>query len=74
MGLDAVGSRHELGMNARGYGILVGLFGSSALSGAITLPKMRKRMSMDTLLTVATVSFAMVTFALAYLRVHTLSI
>ena len=61
-------ARHELGMNARGYGILVGFFGTGALSG-LTLPKMRKRMSMDTLLTVATVSFAMVTFALAYLRV-----
>jgi MFS family permease len=65
-------ARHELGMNARGYGILVGFFGTGALSGAITLPKMRRRMSMDTLLTVATVSFAIVTFALAYLRVHAL--
>ncbi len=65
-------ARHELGMNARGYGILVGFFGTGALSGAITLPKMRKRMSMDTLLTVATVSFAIVTFALAYLRIHIL--
>ncbi len=65
-------ARHELGMNARGYGILVGFFGTGALSGAITLPKMRKIMSMDTLLTVATVSFAIVTFALAYLRIHIL--
>ncbi|MDA8408331.1 MAG: MFS transporter [Deltaproteobacteria bacterium] len=65
-------ARHELGMNARGYGILVGFFGTGALSGAMTLPKMRKRMSMDTLLTIATLIFAFVTFALAYLRIHAL--
>lgn len=65
-------ARHQLGMNARGYGILVGFFGTGALLGALTLPKFRKMMSMDTLLTLATVSFAIVTFALAFLRIHVL--
>ncbi|MGC8658970.1 MAG: MFS transporter [Desulfomonilaceae bacterium] len=63
-------ARHQLGMNARGYGMLVGFFGTGALLGALMLPQLRKTMSMDSLLSLATATFALVTVALGYLRVH----
>ncbi|MGC8605775.1 MAG: MFS transporter, partial [Desulfomonilaceae bacterium] len=64
-------ARRQLGMNAGGYGVLVGFFGTGALLGALILPRFRKMMSTDTLLTMSTLFFAFVTFALAYLRIHT---
>jgi predicted MFS family arabinose efflux permease len=48
---------------ARGYGILLGCFGLGALAGAAALPRVRERLSVDGVVIVAIVVFAMMTLA-----------
>jgi predicted MFS family arabinose efflux permease len=48
---------------ASGYGLLLAFFGVGALAGAGILPHMRTRLSVDGLVAVATVIFAVTTFA-----------
>jgi MFS family permease len=48
---------------ATGYGLLLGSFGLGALAGAALLPRLRTRLSVDRLVAVAIVVFALMTFA-----------
>ncbi len=53
-----------------GFGVLVGCFGVGALAGAVVLPRIRPRMSLDGLIAAAILTLAAVTFASG--RVHQL--
>ena len=53
---------------AKGYGLLVGFFGSGALAGALVLPRLRRQYSVDGLVATAIVIFAVATAAAG--RVH----
>jgi MFS family permease len=48
---------------ARGYGVLLGCFGLGALLGALALPQMREKLSVDGVVGAAIVIFAGMTFA-----------
>jgi predicted MFS family arabinose efflux permease len=48
---------------ARGYGVLLGGFGLGALLGALALPRLRERLSVDGVVGVAILIFAAMTFA-----------
>lgn len=52
-----------------GFGIMLGCFGAGALAGAAILPALRRRMSVNTVVAVATLVFAGATFATP--RLHT---
>ena len=60
--------RQELGLDAVGYGIILGFWGLGGLLGAFILPKAQKRLSVDTLVAIATFLYATMTLTLAYLR------
>jgi len=47
---------------ARGYGVLLGCFGFGALSGALALPRLREKLSVDGVVGAAIVIFAGMTF------------
>jgi predicted MFS family arabinose efflux permease len=53
---------------AKGYGLLVGCFGTGALAGALALPRLRRQLSVDGLVATAIVIFALATGAAG--RVH----
>ena len=53
---------------AKGYGLLVGCFGTGALAGALILPRLRRELSVDGLVAVAIGIFAIATAAAG--RVH----
>jgi len=53
-----------------GFGVLVGCFGLGALAGAVALPRLRPRMSLDLLIGAAIVTLGAVTFASG--QVHSL--
>ena len=61
-------ARNELGLTAAGYGLLLGALGAGAVGGAVLLPRVRQQTTADTLVAGATVVFAVVTLALAYLH------
>jgi MFS family permease len=61
-------ARAELGLAAIAYGMLLGALGVGAVVGATLLPRVRQRVTVDLLLTGATILFAAVTLALAYVR------
>jgi MFS family permease len=48
---------------ATGYGLLLGSFGLGALGGASVMPRLRTRLSVDGVVSFATVLFALMTFA-----------
>jgi MFS family permease len=48
---------------ARGYGVLLGCFGFGALLGAMVLPRLREKLSVDGVVGAAIVIFASMTFA-----------
>src|SRR5437899_4784202 len=48
---------------ATGYGLLLGSFGLGALAGAAVLPRLRSRLSVDGVVAVAILIFAVMTFA-----------
>jgi MFS family permease len=48
---------------ATGYGLLLGSFGLGALAGAAVLPRLRSALSVDGVVTVAIIIFAVMTFA-----------
>ncbi|MGD0507557.1 MAG: MFS transporter [Terriglobales bacterium] len=48
---------------ARGYGVLLGCFGLGALLGALALPRLREKLSVDGVVGAAIVIFAAMTFA-----------
>jgi Na+-translocating ferredoxin:NAD+ oxidoreductase RnfA subunit len=61
-------ARREMGLDAVGYGVLLGCLGAGAVAGAAILPRVRQRVVVDRLAIGATVVFALVTVALAALR------
>ncbi len=65
-------ARQQLKLESFGYGLLLGCLGFGAVMGAAFLPKVRQRISIDQLVAIATVVFAIATLALAYLHNLTL--
>jgi MFS family permease len=61
-------ARRELGLSSVGYGVLLGCFGAGAVLGAAVLPRLRRTVSIDRLVTMATVLFAFTLVAMATLR------
>jgi len=61
-------ARRQLGLDATGYGIILGSLGFGAVGCALLLPRLRRSLSIDTLTAAATLVFAGATLALAYLR------
>jgi MFS family permease len=61
-------ARREMGLDAVGYGVLLGCLGAGAVAGAAILPRVRQWVIVDRLALGATVIFALVTVALAALR------
>jgi len=57
-----------LGLQAAGYGIMLGSLGFGAVSSALLLPRLMSSMQVDRLTTLATLVFAGATLALATLR------
>jgi MFS family permease len=62
-------ARGELGLDAAGYGGLLACLGVGAVGGAALLPGIRERVSLDVLVAGATIAFAAVLVALAFLEV-----
>jgi predicted MFS family arabinose efflux permease len=60
--------RRELGLDATGFGIVLGSLGMGAVGAALLLPRLRRSLSIDRLTAAATLVFAGTTLALAYLR------
>jgi len=60
--------RGELQGSAADFGLLLGSVGIGAVVGAILLPRVREKLSPDTLVAVSSVIYALVLFALASLR------
>lgn len=61
-------ARHELGLDAGGYGMLLGSIGIGAVVGASFLPRLRKKMPADTLTGGATCLSIFVLLAISILR------
>ena len=61
-------ARTNLGLDATGYGVLLGSLGLGAVGGAVILPHLRRGMSVDRLAIVSTLVFALATLALAYVN------
>ena len=61
-------TRQELGLDATGYGIILGSLGLGAVIGAMFLPRLRLSLPIDALTAGATLVFAGATLALAYLH------
>ena len=61
-------ARRGLGLSAAGYGVLLGCLGLGGVTGASFLPKVRKKISTDTLVIGGTLIFAAVTIVLGYVH------
>jgi MFS family permease len=61
-------ARQLLGLDAVGYGVLLGCLGLGAVAGASVLPALRRRMSIDRLMLWATILFALASATLAVVR------
>lgn len=61
-------ARIELGRGPAGYGTLLTCLGAGAVAGATVLPTIRRSLSIDLIAICATIVFALVLIALAYLR------
>ncbi|MCI0393430.1 MAG: MFS transporter [Chloroflexi bacterium] len=61
-------ARHELGLDATGYGIILGSLGFGAVGSVLLLPRLRRSLPVDRLTAAAILVFAGATLALAYLR------
>lgn len=61
-------ARQQLKLQSLGYGVLLGCLGLGAVIGAAFLPRVRQRMSVDRMVAIATVIFAIATLSLAYLH------
>jgi MFS family permease len=67
-GLLPVVGRRELELTAVGYGVMLGCLGLGAVVGAIALPGLRRRLSIDALVAGATVLWAAAMAAFAFVR------
>jgi MFS family permease len=65
--LPVVATR-QLGLGALGYGVLLASIGLGAVGGAVALPRLRARLSVDRLTVLLTLVFAAGLFGLAVLR------
>src|SRR5262249_57881152 len=61
-------ARGLLGLDAIGYGLLLGCLGLGAVLGGAALPQLRQRFAIDVLMAAATVSFALASATLALAR------
>ncbi|AIS12497.1 MFS transporter [Pseudomonas chlororaphis subsp. aurantiaca] len=60
--------RGELQGSATQFGVLLGSVGLGAVLGAMLLPRLRQHLAVDRLVALASVTYALVLFALAWLR------
>src|SRR5215469_15353097 len=67
-GLLAVVARDDLHHGALGYGILNGCIGLGAVLGAFGLPRVRRRISSDTIVSLAAVVFAVTLLVMAWIH------
>ena len=67
-GLLPVVGRRELELTSVGYGVMLGCLGLGAVGGATALPALRRRLSTDALVAAATVLWAGVMTAFAFVR------
>ena len=62
-------AKHDLGLDSTGFGLLLGSFGIGAIIGGIViLPKLRSKVSVESLITYSIGLLAIVIFAMGYLR------
>ncbi len=61
-------ARNELGLGATGYGVLLGCLGAGAVLGAAVLPRVQKKLPVDSLIAAASLLFAAATFIPAYVQ------
>ncbi len=62
-------AKHDLGLDSTGFGLLLGSFGTgSVIGGIIILPKLRSKVSVESLITASIGLLAIVIFAMGYLR------
>jgi MFS family permease/quinol monooxygenase YgiN len=54
-------ARHELGLDALGYGVLLGCVGVGAIVGAMLLPRLKHRLRLDTVVALASALYAAAT-------------
>jgi MFS family permease len=62
--------RRELGLDALGYGIILGFWGLGGLAGAFLLPKIRARTTSDRIVLGASCLFATTMLLLAQIRIY----
>ena len=62
-------ARRELGLEATGYGALLGCLGAGAIAGAAVLPRLRAATSVDRMLAVAGLAYAVGTLVVAFVRI-----
>jgi quinol monooxygenase YgiN len=61
-------ARFELKLGPTGYGLLFGALGAGAITAASVLPTFRRKASLDLLVAIATVLFALMMLLLAFIR------
>jgi predicted MFS family arabinose efflux permease len=62
-------AKHDLGLDSTGFGLLLGSFGTGAIiGGIIILPKLRSKVSVESLITGSIGLLAMVILTMGYLR------
>lgn len=66
-------ARRGLGLSASGYGVLLGCLGLGGVTGASFLPRVKKKISTDSLVIGATLIFAAVTIVLGYVHIAALA-
>ena len=59
---------HRLGLGSGGYGLLLAALGLGAIAGALVLPRVRTRLSINTMVTLASGFYALVLAAVALLH------
>jgi predicted MFS family arabinose efflux permease len=66
-------AKHDFGLDSIGFGLLLGSFGTgSVIGGIIILPKLRSKVSVESLITASIGLLAIVIFAMGYLRDFTI--
>jgi MFS family permease len=61
-------ARHRLGLSAGGFGLVVTVFGVGAVSGAVVLNPLRRRLTLDRVVTASTVAFGVALVLVGQLR------
>ena len=61
-------ARRDLGLSALGYGLLLACFGLGAIAGAAFLPRLKRRLELDAVVSLATILFALVSALTAVWR------